>query len=91
MKRGLLVLAGSVCLLWLAGCDNRSTAEKLYNPSPDYTTRQIMACPKCGAPQKPYRINGTKEYYECSGMPPRFPYHPRYEWSHTIETDKGEQ
>ena len=75
----------------LGGCDqdNRSTEQKLYSPAPDFDTRHVTPCPKCGAPQKPCRINSVKSYYRCSGQPPRFPWHKEKQWSHTISHDKA--
>jgi len=92
MKRALL--AGSVMAFTLAfsGCDEdqRRTEQKINAPAPEYATRYIMACPKCGAPQSPFRINVLKSYYTCNGLAPKFPYHPTKEWSHRI-TDHNPQ
>ncbi|MGD0091368.1 MAG: hypothetical protein ABSE73_15735 [Planctomycetota bacterium] len=79
---GLLALA-----FVLGGCDDsdeRSTGQKVNAPAPDVTTRYVMACPKCGAPTKPYRVNGIKSYYRCTGQPPKFLSHPEQTWSHSI-------
>jgi hypothetical protein len=83
---GLLALAFA-----LGGCDDsddRNTGQKLNAPVPDVTTRNVMACPKCGAPTKAYRVNGIKSYYRCTGQPPKFQYHPERTWSHCISHDK---
>lgn len=88
MKRFLLVLGFSVSLCSLVGCDDKTvenSEEKIHSPRQDYTSRVVMACPKCGAPQKAYRINAGKSYYRCSGMPPKFPYHSEELWSHGID------
>ena len=52
-----------------------------------------MACPKCGAPQKPFRINAVKSFYRCTGQPPRFPYHYEKRWERKLsdEKDNAEQ
>jgi hypothetical protein len=92
MKRFVLTVAGCALLLLLAGCkeDHRNTQEKLYSPASDYATRYVMACPKCGAPTKPFRINVLKSYYKCNGLPPKFVYHEEVQWSHRIK-DKDPQ
>ena len=64
--------------------------EAAETSSPDYTTRHVMACPKCGAPMKPYRINAKESFYRCSGLPPKYPYHEEEKWSHKIETKESE-
>jgi len=89
MKTILLGL-GLAATLCLTGCDedNRNTDEKINAPSPDFTSRDVMACPKCGAPTAPYRISTIKSWYHCSGQPPRFAYHETREWQHTIKTQK---
>lgn len=92
MKRGFLAVAGFACLFALAGCDDhRSTAEKMYAPNPDYATRAVMACPQCGAPQRPYCVTETHNYYRCSGQTPKFPYHEEHKWNRAIEPKIGEQ
>src|SRR5687768_16850806 len=86
MKRHFVALTVLGACLMLTGCDEdqRNTEEKLSAPSPDYATRYTMACPKCGAPQKPFRISQLKSYYKCTGQPPKFPYHDEKQWSHRI-------
>ena len=78
----------SLAMLMLAGCtekyDTRTTDEKREAPQPDFKTRLYMACPKCGCPQRPYRISEIKDYYRCSGGPPKFPYHPEHQWQHEV-------
>ena len=95
MKRAFFLGAFSLGLLALAftlgGCsdkDDRDTDEKLYSPPPEFATRHVMACPKCGAPQRPYCINGVKSFYRCTGQPPKFPIHAQEEWVHAISHDK---
>ena len=86
LSLGLLALA-----LVLDGCsdkDDRGTDGKLYAPAPEFATRSVMACSKCGAPQKPYRINGAKSFYRCTGQPPKFAFHPEEKWVHAISHDK---
>jgi hypothetical protein len=79
----------SVMGLTLAGCnqreDKRTTDEKLDAPQPDFKTRLYMACPKCGCPQRPYRITEIRNYYRCSGNPPKFPYHSEHQWQHAVD------
>lgn len=90
MKRALLAASVMAFTLVLGGCkeDSRGTDEKLTAPAPDFNTRNVMACPRCGAPQKPFRISGVKSYYRCSGQPPKFAYHDEKKWNHTISNDK---
>jgi len=91
MKRALLAGGLLAFAFVLGGCDaedTRSTEEKLYAPTPDFATRYVVACPKCGAPQRPYRVNGEKSYYRCSGQPPKFRYHKEKLWTHDISHDK---
>ena len=83
MKRYLSMVAVGA-LFFLAGCDTRNTHEKLTSPTPEFITRYTMACPECGAPQKPYRITELKSYYRCAGLPPKFPYHDEHKWEHTL-------
>jgi len=91
MKRALWA-GGLLALAFvLGGCedkDDRKTDEKLYAPAPEFATRNMMVCPKCGAPQRPYRINGVKSFYRCTGQPPRFASHPEETWVHAISRDK---
>jgi hypothetical protein len=91
MKRALCASGLLALALLLGGCedtDNRSTEELLYAPAPDFATRNVMACPKCGAPQKPWRINGDKSFYRCTGQPPKFRSHPEVTWAHRLSHDK---
>jgi hypothetical protein len=87
MKHILLLVGLSIPLLVLMGCtdDHRSREEKQFAPSPEYSTRFTMQCPKCKAPTKPFRINAQKSYYKCSGQPPKFPYHEEVQWDHRSE------
>jgi hypothetical protein len=87
---GLSLGLGLAAVLCLSGCDedHRKTDEKINSPAPDFTSRNVMACPKCGAPTAPYRISAIKSYYHCSGQPPKFPYHEQREWQHTLQLDK---
>jgi len=80
---------GLFAALAMAGCneDNRETQEKLDSPRPDFNTRQVMACPKCGNPTAPYRISNIKSFYKCSGNPPKFATHDTREWTHTLKHD----
>jgi hypothetical protein len=91
MKRALLASALFAMMFVLGGCDEdqRNTDEKLNAAPLDYNTRRVMACPKCGAPTAPWRISEIKSYYRCSGMPPKFKYHPEKEWTHRFHD--GEQ
>ncbi|MCY3020431.1 MAG: hypothetical protein NTW87_15535 [Planctomycetota bacterium] len=95
MKQALLASGLLAFAFLLGGCtdDDRTTDEKLHSPPPEFTTRYTMACPKCGAPQKPFRINAVKSFYRCTGQPPRFPYHQEKRWEHKIcdEKDSVEQ
>jgi hypothetical protein len=91
MQKALLIAGFLGAAFLLSGCntddpeeDHRNTEEKLSAPAPDYATRRVIACPKCGAPQKPYRITDLKNYYRCSGQPPKFKYHPEREWSYRL-------
>ena len=89
---GKVVLGLSVSAAFmLSGCDedHRHTDEKLDSPAPNFNSRQIMACPKCGAPTSPFRISQLKSYYHCSGQPPKFPYHEERAWEHTIQVGKA--
>jgi len=87
------------CLLASTGCsrqenlrgDHRGMEQKLYGAPPTYDTRYVMSCPKCGAPQRPYRVSDIRSFYRCEGTPPRFPYHQMYEWDHKIDHGQGEQ
>ena len=90
MKQALLASGLLALALLLGGCtnDDRNTDEKLHSPPPEFATRYVMACPKCGAPQKAYRVNAVKSFYRCSGQPPRFVYHPEKKWEHKISFDK---
>jgi hypothetical protein len=95
MSRILWRSAMLLCVVALAvsGCnereDTRSTEEKMDAPRPDFKTRLYMACPKCGCPQRPYRITEIKDYYRCSGNPPKFPYHTEHLWQHTVNRKEG--
>src|SRR5260221_7360507 len=92
-RRCVAFFALTLMLIVMGGCnereDKRNTEEKQIAPQPDFKTRLYMACPKCGAPQRPYRINELKSYYRCSGAPPKFPYHTEYKWQHTMEPEEG--
>ena len=89
--RGVFVASVTALLLVLSGCnqreDKRTGEEKEYAAAPDLKTRYYMACPKCGCPQRPYRITEIRSYYQCSGNPPKFAYHPTHEWQHAVEQD----
>jgi hypothetical protein len=76
-------------LILLMGCDEdkRTGDEKASQPAPEYATRYVMQCPKCGAPTAPYAVNGYKNFYRCSGQPPKFAYHSEKEWSRRLNTD----
>lgn len=88
-RRMFLAAAVVLPMAALTGCkereDTRTTEEKMEAPQPDFKTRLYMACPKCGAPQRPYMINEIKSYYRCSGLPPKFRYHEEHKWQHTVE------
>jgi ssDNA-binding Zn-finger/Zn-ribbon topoisomerase 1 len=91
MKRALWASGLLGLALVLGGCsdkDDRGTEEKLYAPAPEFATRNVMACSKCGAPQRPYRINGDKSFYRCTGQPPKFFAHPEEKWTHKINRSK---
>ena len=91
MSKVLLGLAFASVLM-LTGCDedHRKVDEKLTAPSPDFNSRQIMACPKCGLPNSPFRISQLKSYYRCSGQPPKYPFHDERLWEHTIQAGKAD-
>ena len=83
----------AVAALMLSGCDedHRKVDEKIVAPNPDFSTRYVMACPKCGAPTSPYRISALKSYYRCTSQPPKYPYHEERDWQNTIRHgDKDE-
>ena len=83
MKRALWASGLLALAFLLGGClCTRSPQEKLTRRPRTSIPAQMMACPKCGAPQKPYRVNACKSYYRCSGQPPKFLYHPECSWSH---------
>jgi len=88
--RTFLALAALSATLLLTGCDEdkRNMEEKLTTPNPDYSTRLVMSCPKCGAPQRPHRISQTKSYYKCTGLPPKFQYHSEKEWSRRVDREE---
>ena len=94
MKQACLMLVCASVLL-LAGCtheenltdDSRDAQQKANAPAPDVATRPVMACPKCGAPQRPYRVTAVTSYYRCSGTPPKFAYHPLQTWERTVKHD----
>ena len=73
-----------------AESEKESAEESTEASSPDYATRHVMACPKCGAPMSPYRINAKKSFYRCTGLPPKYPYHEEEKWSHKLETKESE-
>ncbi len=87
MKRILLAMGLLLPVILLQGCseDQRSTEKKQHAPAPDFNTRRVMACPKCGAPQHPFRISAVKSYYRCTGIAPKFPYHDEKQWSRRIK------
>ena len=91
-RRELLAKAGLgiFAALALTGCDedNRQPEEKLHAPHPDFNSRQVMPCPKCGNPTAPYRISEIKSWYKCAGNPPKFAYHETREWTHTLKFDE---
>jgi len=68
----------------LYGCnEDQRTGEKIRRaPLPEFVNRVTMECPKCGAPQRPYRIDEIKSYYRCTGLAPKFPYHSEKTWIH---------
>jgi hypothetical protein len=76
-----------ITVLAFTGCteDHRTREEKQFAPTPDFATRNTMECPKCKAPQKPFRIDALKSYYRCTGLPPKFAYHEESTWSHRID------
>lgn len=88
MKRAFLAGSLFALLFILSGCvedeDHRKTSEKLDAPKADVATRHVMACPKCRAPQRAFRVDAVKSYYKCSGLPPRFPHHDEKQWIHRI-------
>ncbi len=86
MKRFLIVGAVTTLALGLGGCDqdHRGTQAKLHSATPDITTRNVMVCPVCGAPQRPYRVNRVQSFYRCTGLPPKFEAHDLTEWTHDI-------
>ena len=89
--RGFFYASLAAMLLMLGGCnqreDKRTTDEKEYAPKPDLKSRLYFACPKCGCPQRPYRMTEVRSYYRCSGNPPKFAYHPEHQWEHAVEQD----
>lgn len=89
MKRVFQAFALLTLALVLGGCneDQRSGEEKANAPAPDFTSRRVMACPKCGAPQRPFRIDAIKSYYKCEGLPPKFPWHEEKRWIHRPHDD----
>ena len=94
MKQFLLAVGFGASLFLLVGCndeDNRGTKKILESPAPDFASRLVMTCPKCGAPQRPFRINTIKSYYKCSGLPPKFAYHPEERWDHSLDKKRGEE
>jgi hypothetical protein len=92
-RRAFLLSSLALPALVLSGCkepeDPRHTEEKIDSPKPDFKTRFVMACPKCGAPQRPYMVNDLKSFYRCSGLPPKFRYHEEYKYEHTINRKDG--
>ncbi len=92
MKRFLQASALLALVFTLGGCveDHRDTDEKMNAPAPDFANRRVMACPKCGAPQRPFRVDAIKSYYKCEGLPPKFPYHEEKRWSHRPHDDDKE-
>jgi hypothetical protein len=90
MKRAMMAMTFLLSFFLLTGCDEdqRNDREKKEAPKPELSTRKVMACPQCGAPQAPYRLTHIKSYYKCEGQPPKFKYHEAKEWSHRI-SDPG--
>ena len=84
---GRIFLGLAITALMLSGCDedHRKPNEKVIAPDPDFNSRNIMACPKCGAATAPYRISALKSYYRCSGQPPKYPYHEERKWEHAVQ------
>jgi hypothetical protein len=80
------VLAGA-SFLALAGCeeDKRTVEEKTQAAPPEYATRYVMHCPKCGSPTAPHSINNTKSFYKCTGNPPKHAYHAEKTWSRRLD------
>lgn len=80
------VVAGA-SFIALTGCeeDKRTVEEKASAPAPEFATRYIMHCPKCGNPVAPYSINNTKSFYKCSGNPPKHAYHAEKTWSRRLD------
>jgi hypothetical protein len=89
MKRVFQAFALLTLALVLGGCneDQRGAEEKATAPAPDFASRRVMQCPKCGAPQRPYRIDAIKSYYKCEGLPPKFPWHQEKQWIHRPHDD----
>jgi hypothetical protein len=84
---GKVLLGLAMAALLLSGCDedHRKPDEKLTSPSPDFNSRPVMACPKCGSPTSPFRISRLKAFYRCTGQPPRYPYHDERRWEHSVQ------
>ncbi len=93
--RSFVVALLAAVFLVLSGCnqreDKRTTDEKGFAPAPDLKTRYYFACPKCGCPQRPYRMTEVRSYYKCSGNPPKFAYHPEHTWQHAVEQKPGKR
>ena len=76
------VLAVSVILfvgLSLAGCS--CSSKKKSTQMADFTAQPVMACPKCSAPTRPFRLNESEAYYRCSGQPPKYADHYEFVWT----------
>jgi hypothetical protein len=90
MKKSIFASALLAMMFVLGGCDEdqRNTEEKQAAEPLDYNSRVVMACPKCGAPQRPYRITTIKSYYKCTGIPPKFVWHEEKKWDHRFHDQK---
>lgn len=89
-RRGFIatqIALGTAMVFALAGCeeDKRTVEEKAAAPNPQFATRNVMHCPKCGAPTVPYSLNHTKSFYKCTGQPPKFTVHPEKRWSRRLD------
>jgi hypothetical protein len=93
MKQAIFAGVLLAFVLVLGGCDEdqRNTEEKMSAERLDYTSRVVMPCPKCGAPQRPYRISNIKSYYKCSGALPKFPWHEQKKWDHRFHDEKEKE
>jgi len=85
-KKLALGLAMALVLV-LTGCeeDKRTLEEKASAPNPEFASRNVMHCPKCGSPTTAYSINGYKSFYKCSGPAPKFTPHSEKRWSRRLD------